>query len=211
MMYGKSRARFYADPAVSVFIAISIFLSALPLTKKTGLILLGSLPPNVDVSKVAGALEGIPGVHSVHDLHIWQLSQEKSIASAHVVLLPGTSHSHGGHVNAPVVDSTERPENVHGDRTGPDSSASWAAKAIYEVEKVQEQDDGSETEPRDSVIEAIPEAKPITERRTEPANEHLYRMNEALRRALKPWGFYSMTFQIEEYDDGIARKEHERK
>ncbi|KAF2729798.1 cation efflux system protein czcD, partial [Polyplosphaeria fusca] len=78
--------RFYADPAVSMWIAIMILLSAIPLTKRSGRLLLQSAPPGVKLDDVKHDLESIPGVNSVHELHVWQLDQKKVIASAHVVV-----------------------------------------------------------------------------------------------------------------------------
>ncbi|KAK7928932.1 hypothetical protein PG985_005930 [Apiospora marii] len=69
-------ARFYADPGVGLGIAVMILLSALPLVRSSGRILLESAPGGVD----------IPGIDSVHELHIWRLDQQKAIASAHVVV-----------------------------------------------------------------------------------------------------------------------------
>merc|ERR1711939_1000809 len=43
----KSPRRYYADPAVSVAIALMIFFSSIPLVKKSGLILLESAPSGV--------------------------------------------------------------------------------------------------------------------------------------------------------------------
>ncbi|KAF5852740.1 hypothetical protein GGP41_008158 [Bipolaris sorokiniana] len=80
----KSPNRFYADPAVSMWIAIMIFLSALPLTKRSGKILLQSAPLGVKIEDVKHDLEAIPGVLGVHELHVWRLDQKKAIASAHV-------------------------------------------------------------------------------------------------------------------------------
>lgn len=82
----KSDARFYADPAASMFIALMIFLSAIPLTKNSGTILLQSAPRGVEIDDVKHDLEQIPGIESVHELHIWRLDQQKAIASAHVVV-----------------------------------------------------------------------------------------------------------------------------
>ncbi|KAF2868191.1 cation efflux protein [Massariosphaeria phaeospora] len=81
-----SAARFYADPAVSLFIAGMILLTALPLTKRSGTILLESAPPGVNLAHVQHDLEALPGVQSVHELHVWRLDQRKAIASAHVVV-----------------------------------------------------------------------------------------------------------------------------
>lgn len=82
----KSPSRFYADPAVSMWIAIMIFLSAIPLTKKSGKILLQSAPIGVKIEDVKHDLEAIPGVVSVHELHVWRLDQKKAVASAHIVV-----------------------------------------------------------------------------------------------------------------------------
>jgi len=79
-------SRFYADPAVSLFIAIMILISALPLVKRTGHILLQSPPSGIDVDDIKHDLEKIPGVVSVHELHVWRLNQQKSLASAHIVI-----------------------------------------------------------------------------------------------------------------------------
>ncbi|THZ83755.1 cation efflux protein [Aureobasidium pullulans] len=84
----RSPTRFYADPAVSMAIAIMIASSALPLTFRSGHILLGSTPPSAHRETVIRELSKIAGVVSVHDLCVWQLSQEESIASAHIVMLP---------------------------------------------------------------------------------------------------------------------------
>ncbi|KAI8648727.1 hypothetical protein NCS55_01481000 [Fusarium keratoplasticum] len=82
----SSPARFYADPAVSMAIALMIFFSSWPLVFKTGTVLMGSVPKGVDLKDVQQDLEKVPGVVSVHELHIWRLNQRKSIASAHVVV-----------------------------------------------------------------------------------------------------------------------------
>lgn len=55
----ESEARFYADPAVSLFIAIMIFLSAFPLVKNSGLILLQSAPLGVDLEDIKHDLEKV--------------------------------------------------------------------------------------------------------------------------------------------------------
>jgi zinc transporter 1 len=81
-----SSSRFYADPAVSLWIALMILVSALPLTKRSGKILLQSAPLGVKIDDIKNDLESILGVTSVHELHVWRLDQRKAIASAHVVV-----------------------------------------------------------------------------------------------------------------------------
>ncbi|GIK03828.1 hypothetical protein Aspvir_007903 [Aspergillus viridinutans] len=82
----KYEGRYYADRAVSMAIAIVILLSSLPLVRKSGTILLQSVPLGVDPEDVKHDLEAIPGVESVHELHIWRLNQEKTLASVHLAV-----------------------------------------------------------------------------------------------------------------------------
>ncbi|KAI4115248.1 MAG: hypothetical protein LQ338_007884, partial [Usnochroma carphineum] len=81
-----SHSRFYADPGVSMGISFMILLSSIPLLKSSGNILLQSAPLGVDLDDVRHDLEKIKGVVSVHELHAWRLSQNKAIATAHVVV-----------------------------------------------------------------------------------------------------------------------------
>ncbi|CAN8102738.1 unnamed protein product [Discula destructiva] len=81
-----SPQRFYADPAASSFIAIMIFSIAISQTVNSGKILIQSAPKGVAIADVKHDLEQIPGINSVHELHIWRLDQSKAIASAHVVV-----------------------------------------------------------------------------------------------------------------------------
>nr|CDP30746.1 Putative Inorganic ion transporter [Podospora anserina S mat+] len=69
--------KYYADPAISLGIAALIFCTAIPILRESGTILLQSAPAGVIL---------IPGVLAVHELHVWRLNEEKSIASAHVVV-----------------------------------------------------------------------------------------------------------------------------
>ncbi|KAJ6044677.1 hypothetical protein N7499_007179 [Penicillium canescens] len=78
--------RYYADPGVSMFIAILILLSSMPIMHRAGLILLECVPTGVDMGDVAHDLERIPGVNAIHELHIWRLNQQKTLASVHIVV-----------------------------------------------------------------------------------------------------------------------------
>ncbi|KAJ5892870.1 hypothetical protein N7504_009561 [Penicillium tannophilum] len=82
----KYDGRYYADPGVSMGIAFMIILSSIPLIRRSGLILLESAPIGLDLSDVQHDLEKVPGVHSIHELHIWRLNQQKTLASVHVVV-----------------------------------------------------------------------------------------------------------------------------
>ncbi|KAJ4015663.1 hypothetical protein NW752_006584 [Fusarium irregulare] len=82
----EGEGRYYADPAVGVFISIMILLSAIPLVKNSGAILLQTTPKGINLEDVKHDIEKITGVESVHELHIWRLDQRKSVASAHIVV-----------------------------------------------------------------------------------------------------------------------------
>ncbi|KAH8197997.1 hypothetical protein TruAng_007822 [Truncatella angustata] len=86
IMFAKYEGRFYADPGVSLGIAVMILISSIPLVQNSGKILMQSAPHGVDFDDVKHDLEKIPGIESVHELHIWRLDQRKAIASAHVVV-----------------------------------------------------------------------------------------------------------------------------
>jgi len=86
-----SPKRFYADPAASLAISLIIFYSAIPMTLKSGRILLEATPIHLDLGKVKEDLLSIPDVLSIHDLHVWNLSQSVILGSLHVCVPIGTS------------------------------------------------------------------------------------------------------------------------
>jgi zinc transporter 1 len=76
--------KYYADPAVSLFITIIILRSTIPLTKATAKILLQATPDHIDVPDIKEDIQQLPGVVSCHHIHIWQLSEVQVVASMHV-------------------------------------------------------------------------------------------------------------------------------
>ncbi|KAG4443600.1 hypothetical protein IFR05_000877 [Cadophora sp. M221] len=76
--------RFYADPAVSLFITLIILKSTLPLTFATAKILLQATPDHIDVTDIKEDIQELPGVVSCHHVHIWQLSDTQIVASMHI-------------------------------------------------------------------------------------------------------------------------------
>lgn len=79
--------RFYADPVISLVITAIILLSAVPLCKSASLILLQVAPPGIHVDDIRQDLESLDGVKGVHELHVWQLSDTKLVASVHARIL----------------------------------------------------------------------------------------------------------------------------
>lgn len=76
--------KYYADPAVSLFITAIILKSAIPLTKATSKVLLQATPDHIDLRDIKDDIQTLPGVISCHHVHIWQLSDTKLVASMHV-------------------------------------------------------------------------------------------------------------------------------
>ncbi|KAF9498936.1 cation efflux protein [Pleurotus eryngii] len=82
--------KFYFDPIISLVIATIIFSTALPLVRSTSFVLLQRAPSTISIERVRAAILSVEGVLSLHELHIWQLSESKIVASVHV--LTSTEH-----------------------------------------------------------------------------------------------------------------------
>lgn len=78
--------KYYFDPLVSLFITAIIFTTALPLCRSASKILLQATPATISADKVQRKVLTIPGVVSVHDFHIWNLTEKITIASLHAEL-----------------------------------------------------------------------------------------------------------------------------
>ncbi|CCJ29480.1 unnamed protein product [Pneumocystis jirovecii] len=78
--------KYYADPFISMVISIIISINTLPLIKSSSLILLQVAPKDIHVEDIKEDISSISGVISIHELHIWQLSDTKLIASAHILI-----------------------------------------------------------------------------------------------------------------------------
>ncbi|KAF9980254.1 hypothetical protein BGZ75_008652 [Mortierella antarctica] len=78
--------RFYMDPIISLFITAIIVHSALPLVRSASFILLQGVPVGVEIEEIRDEIKAIPDVISIHDLHIWQLTNIKMVASLHVLV-----------------------------------------------------------------------------------------------------------------------------
>jgi len=87
--------RFYADPAVSLFITLIILRSAIPLTVAASKILLQATPEHIDLNDVRQDIQALPGVISCHHVHIWQLSDTKIVASMHIQVAFPLSEANG--------------------------------------------------------------------------------------------------------------------
>jgi cation diffusion facilitator family transporter len=75
----------YIDPILSVIIVIIITISTIPLFRDTTLILLQTIPKNLEIHRIKSQLlQTIPDISSIHELHVWRLTDEKIVATAHL-------------------------------------------------------------------------------------------------------------------------------
>ncbi|GBF10473.1 cation diffusion facilitator family transporter [Tepidibacillus sp. HK-1] len=74
------------DPIISFLIAIVIGMSSWRILKETFFILMESTPEHLSFEQVARAMKMHAQVLNVHDLHIWSLTPERIMLSAHVVI-----------------------------------------------------------------------------------------------------------------------------
>ena len=54
---------------------------------------LENAPRGIDVDEVQRTIRGVPGVLSVHDLHVWTITSGMDCLSAHVVAAEGEPHA----------------------------------------------------------------------------------------------------------------------
>lgn len=82
----------YVDPIVAVAIGVFIVPRALRLGREALRILVQEAPPEIDLDELEAALEAVAGVVDVHDLHVWTLTSEMEVATAHLMVAEGTDH-----------------------------------------------------------------------------------------------------------------------
>lgn len=81
----------YLDAVFSTVCVVILLSVALPRLHRYGLLVLQAAPLHLSVRQVRLCLGQVPGVLSVHELHIWQLSDSLIIASLHVHCPAGMS------------------------------------------------------------------------------------------------------------------------
>lgn len=75
----------WIDPAISLVISAVIVAGTWGLLRDSVRLALAAVPPGIDQPAVAAYLRALPGVQSVHDLHIWGMSTTETALTAHLV------------------------------------------------------------------------------------------------------------------------------
>ena len=83
-----------ADPIASILTTALIMAGAWRLVRESVDILLESTPRHIPLPAVRGQLEAIPGIESVHDLHVWSVTPAVIAMSAHCIVRESGQHQH---------------------------------------------------------------------------------------------------------------------
>ena len=76
----------WVDPVIGAAMGLLIFPRTIRLGAQAIRVLVEAAPPHLDVDAVRTDLESVDGVVGVHDLHVWTLTSEMDVASAHLVV-----------------------------------------------------------------------------------------------------------------------------
>ena len=79
----------WLDPLVSLVIVTVIVWGTWGLLREATTMAMHAVPSNVDALAVRKTLQGLPGVTTIHDLHIWPLSTTQTALTCHLVMPEG--------------------------------------------------------------------------------------------------------------------------
>jgi len=79
----------WLDPLVSLAISVIIVWGTWGLLRDAMNLALNAVPAGINVNNVRAYLEGLPGVESIHDLHIWAMSTTETALTCHLVMPAG--------------------------------------------------------------------------------------------------------------------------
>ena len=84
----------WVDPAIGAAIGVFILPRAWKLGREALRVLVQAAPARLDLTAMQAELAGIGGVVDVHGLHVWTLTSDMEVATAHLMVAVGTdSHA----------------------------------------------------------------------------------------------------------------------
>ncbi len=98
---------YWVDPVATLVLAGLLLFSSFKLVSEATAVLMEFSPSHIDPAKVRSGLQSIPGVKSVHDLHIWSVTSGKPALSVHLVAVQDES------VLLPARTMLEREFDIH--------------------------------------------------------------------------------------------------
>jgi cobalt-zinc-cadmium efflux system protein len=84
----------WVDPVIAMAIGVFILPRAWKLGRDALRVLLQAAPARLDLPALQSEIASIDGVVDVHDLHVWTLTSEMEVVTAHLVVNAGTE-THG--------------------------------------------------------------------------------------------------------------------
>jgi cobalt-zinc-cadmium efflux system protein len=72
------------DPILSIFVSLLILKTTWSILRESTLFLMESVPEGIDYLQVGADLAALPGVVSVHDLHVWDMSPGEPALIGHL-------------------------------------------------------------------------------------------------------------------------------
>lgn len=82
----------YLDPTLCIIMVGILLYTTYPLLKESALILLQTVPKQINMDQLNQKLLSLDGVLAIHELHIWQLAGSRIIATAHIKCHDPTSY-----------------------------------------------------------------------------------------------------------------------
>lgn len=79
----------WVDPITSIIIVVVIVWGTWGLLRESMALSLAAVPAGIDPVAVRSYLSGLPGVTSIHDLHIWPMGTSDTALTAHLVIPAG--------------------------------------------------------------------------------------------------------------------------
>lgn len=76
----------WLDPVIGLIIVTVILWGTWALLRQSVDLILGAVPHGINQQEVKNYLQNIPGVQTVHDLHIWGLSTQETALTAHLIM-----------------------------------------------------------------------------------------------------------------------------
>lgn len=80
----------WLDSVIAVGIGLWVLPRTLVLLRESMNVLLEGVPEGVGIAEISSSICAIPGVASIHDLHVWSISSGKTSLSVHVVSADAT-------------------------------------------------------------------------------------------------------------------------
>lgn len=78
--------RLWLDPVASLVVALVVIASTWSLLRRAVDLAMHAVPKGIDEDRVRAWLAALPGVVSVHDLHVWAMSTTENVLTAHLVV-----------------------------------------------------------------------------------------------------------------------------